>query len=205
MRVLENLIFETMANLRTFVWFAWVCMTLFSSCKTTLNAKTEYESGWEFDNNARTSSPKKNTPAPKKTENEDKSSTPVSVEASAPLKKEVDKWLGTPYKYGGTTKSGIDCSGFCGEVFRSVYRVSLARNSHEIYEQSKKINKSQLKEGDLVFFKIGSSRVNHVGIYLTRGQFAHASTSRGVMISSLDEDYWVKHYFASGRITETSR
>ena len=182
------------------------------SCKTALTDKTEYETGWEFENPAPRQSSKNNktksdnktsdkqvdAKAPEKTTPKPK--TENSGIANAALRKEVDQWIGVPYKYGGTTKAGVDCSGFCGNVFKNVYDITLGRSAQDIYDQTKPVNKSALKEGDLVFFKINSSRVSHVGIYLSQNKFVHASTSRGVIISDLDEAYWTKYYFASGSV-----
>jgi lipoprotein Spr len=112
----------------------------------------------------------------------------------------VSKWFGTPYKIGGTTKKGVDCSGFVNVIYKEVYGKSLARNSADIYLKSDKIAKANLREGDFVFFRTNKSKsVNHVGIYLKNGKFAHASTSKGVIVSSLDEAYYNKAFFSGGR------
>lgn len=112
----------------------------------------------------------------------------------------IDGWMGTPYKYGGRTKSGVDCSAFCLNIYNEVYKIDIERSTTEILKQSILVKKNELKEGDFVFFKINSSRVTHVGIYLGNNYFAHASTSRGVMISSLSEAYWTKYWHIGGRI-----
>lgn len=118
------------------------------------------------------------------------------------LIKEAKKWLGTKYKYGGHSKSGTDCSGFVMEVYKSVYDFKLPRSSREQQEFCKKIKKSQLKIGDLVFFTTGKSknRVSHVGIFIGNGQFIHASSSKGVVISDLDQNYYIRTYHSSGRV-----
>lgn len=119
------------------------------------------------------------------------------------LYKEVESWLGTPYKYGGQSKNGTDCSGLVLEIYKSVYNKKLYRSSQEIYEKNcKPIQKHELKEGDLVFFitNKNSKRINHVGLYLKDDKFIHSTTKRGVIISSLLEDYYEKYYFASGRV-----
>ncbi|MBS2099235.1 C40 family peptidase [Carboxylicivirga linearis] len=122
---------------------------------------------------------------------------PIPETKPSSLKKEARNWLGTRYRYGGTSKSGVDCSGLSGQIYRQVYNITLPRTSADQYRQAKKVSKSGLKPGDLVFFKINSGRVSHVGIYLGNDEFIHASTKRGVVISSLNETYY-KRYFAGG-------
>lgn len=113
----------------------------------------------------------------------------------------IEEWYGTPYRLGGTAKSGIDCSAFVRELYDEVYNTELLRTSGEQFESSIYIaDKSELKEGDLVFFKIRSRRISHVGIYLSNGRFVHASSSRGVIISDLSEAYWARYYAGGGRI-----
>lgn len=119
------------------------------------------------------------------------------------LYKEVESWLGTPYKYGGQSKSGTDCSGLVVEVYKKVYGKKLYRSSYEIYEKNcKHIKKKDLKEGDLVFFITSKKgkRINHVGIYLKDNKFVHSSTKKGVIITDLSEDYYVKHFVGAGRV-----
>ncbi|WP_307758678.1 NlpC/P60 family protein [uncultured Mediterranea sp.] len=111
------------------------------------------------------------------------------------------EWIGTPYRSGGHTKRGTDCSGLTGEIYRKVYRVRLPRSTGEQLAACRKVARRGLKEGDLVFFHNGKSRkkVTHVGIYLKDGKFVHASTSRGVIVSSLDENYWRRCWMRGGR------
>lgn len=117
------------------------------------------------------------------------------------LIREVSSWLGTPHRYGGTTRQGADCSGFVIEVFRVVYQTSLPRSSAEMASRTRNIGKSQLQEGDLVFFRTsGGRKVSHVGIYLSNNKFIHASSSRGVIVSDLGEPYYVRTFAHGGRI-----
>ena len=118
------------------------------------------------------------------------------------LYRTIGEWMGTPYKYGGHSKQGTDCSGFVMEVYKTVYHKDLERNSAKMFQKNcKEISKGSLREGDLVFFKTGkSSRISHVGLYLESGRFVHASSSRGVIVSNLAERYYEKHDYASGRV-----
>lgn len=120
---------------------------------------------------------------------------------NAALYEAVNSWLGVPYKYGGTDRNGIDCSAFVGTIVRQVYGVSLHRTANDMLRDVKLIAKSQLREGDLVFFTNSKGKVSHVGIYLKDGLFAHSSTSNGVSVSRLDDTYWSKHFYKGGRIS----
>ncbi len=116
------------------------------------------------------------------------------------LLKNIESWYGTRYCMGGTSKSCIDCSAFSRAILQDVYNVALPRTAQDQYNSSRHISSNELKEGDLVFFSIGSRRISHVGVYLHNNKFVHASTSSGVMISDLDEKYWKRYYKGSGRV-----
>lgn len=112
----------------------------------------------------------------------------------------IQDWYGTPYRLGGTTKKSIDCSAFTRQLFSDVYGKTLDRTAAMQYMMTKRIyEKEDLKEGDLVFFSIHTKRISHVGVYLGNGMFVHASSSRGVMISELDQAYWTRFYAGAGR------
>ncbi|MBT2619625.1 MULTISPECIES: C40 family peptidase [Chryseobacterium] len=119
--------------------------------------------------------------------------------------KDAEKYIGTPYKFGGNTSSGFDCSGFTVKVFEENDQ-KLPRRSSDQADAGKKIDISEVKPGDLLFFATaGGSRVSHVGIVHDIGsdgeiKFIHASTSKGVMISSLNEKYWNKAYLHAQRV-----
>lgn len=112
----------------------------------------------------------------------------------------IEDWWGTPYVYGGKNKNGVDCSGFANNLLTAVFRINSAGSSAQLYDKSRKISNSQMKEGDLVFFKTNGKSISHVGVYLNNDKFVHASTSMGVMISDLNETYWKKYYAGAGRI-----
>jgi murein DD-endopeptidase / murein LD-carboxypeptidase len=110
-------------------------------------------------------------------------------------------WLGTPHCDGGSSLKGTDCSGFVQSVFQERYRVRLSRSAADMYEQDiVRVDREDLQEGDLVFFRIGSRSISHVGIYLKGDRFVHASTSQGVIVSSLQEPYYRKAYYRTGRV-----
>jgi lipoprotein Spr len=111
----------------------------------------------------------------------------------------IDEWYGVPYKYGQKSKNGIDCSGFTCILYQEVYKKNLNGTAENIYEQSRSVSRSDLKEGDLVFFKIDSKKISHIGIYLQNNKFVHASTKKGIMISDLNEEYFKKYYYKGGR------
>jgi lipoprotein Spr len=112
----------------------------------------------------------------------------------------IDLWYGTPYKYAGRTMSGVDCSDFVSLLFQSVYNITITGAVPDVYKQCKPIKASQLKEGDLVFFKINKRSLSHVGVYLQNHKFVHASVHAGVMIDDLREDYYKKYFRLAGRI-----
>lgn len=107
-----------------------------------------------------------------------------------------NQWAGTRYRMGGTTRRGIDCSAFMQETFAAAFGMSLPRSTREQRYLGRQIQKHQLQQGDLVFFR-GN---NHVGVYMGNNKFMHASSSQGVTISSLDESYWSRTYTQSRRI-----
>ncbi len=111
----------------------------------------------------------------------------------------VYDWIGTPYHFGGESRKGIDCSAFTKELYSEVFNLDIKRSSRDIFSMVNPVGKDDLKEGDLVFFKIHSRRISHVGIYLGNGRFAHAS-SKGVAISSLDDNYYSRYFYKGGRM-----
>ena len=113
-------------------------------------------------------------------------------------------WIGTKYKYGGCSKSGTDCSGLAMQIYKEVYGKAIDRSSSGIWTKNcKKIAKSQLQPGDLIFFRTDgkkSKTPNHVGVYLKENKFIHSTTHKGVIVSNLSEDYYVKSFLTYGRV-----
>lgn len=117
-----------------------------------------------------------------------------------PLFDFVHEWFGTKYVYGGTTKKGIDCSAFTLKLFHDVYNVRLPRTASEQFKSTKRINKEELKDGDLVFFRTNYKSTWHVGVYLTDGWFIHSKSKVGVTIDNLDNPKYIRLYYGGGRI-----
>ena len=113
---------------------------------------------------------------------------------------QVYDWVGTKYKYAGRTKKGIDCSGFVSTMYKNTYCINLLGGSKDLWPTVKPIEKNELAEGDILFFKIKKGQISHVGVYLGNNKFAHASVHSGVIISDLNEDYYKKYFFKGGRV-----
>lgn len=117
---------------------------------------------------------------------------------------EIIKYLNTPYKYGGNSSSGIDCSAFTQTVFLNVLSIDLNRTAREQYKQGMEIDsRDDLKFGDLVFFNTRRSvKPGHVGIYIGDNLFAHASSRNGVIVSSMDQDYYSRRFMGGRRVEQ---
>ncbi|MEN8257100.1 MAG: NlpC/P60 family protein [Thermodesulfobacteriota bacterium] len=112
---------------------------------------------------------------------------------------QYQQWKGTRHAMGGLSKRGVDCSGFVYLTYREKLGVELPRSTKLQSQIGKKIKRSELRPGDLVFFKTGF-KGRHVGIYIENGKFLHVSTRKGVMISSLSDYYWKDRYWHSRRV-----
>lgn len=107
----------------------------------------------------------------------------------------IDQWYGTPYKYGGESKNGIDCSNFVTLLYKEVFNKTISGPSGTIFNQCKVTSNNSLKEGDLVFFKIHKNKISHVGVYLQNNQFVHATTKKGVRIDNLNTTYYTTYFY----------
>jgi lipoprotein Spr len=122
----------------------------------------------------------------------------VEAICNLPLYRFIEEWMDTPYRLGGNSKDGIDCSGFSGTLMTSVYSSRLPRTAREQYAATERVERDELMEGDLVFFN-NRGGVSHVGVYLGNNFFVHSSTKNGVIISSLNDTYYSRHYLGAGR------
>ena len=116
------------------------------------------------------------------------------------LMQAADYWLKTPYRFGGNDERGIDCSGLVCAVYREVYGLDLPRSTRSQRRLGSSVRTPYIRPGDLLFFQMERGRVNHVGIYLGGSEFIHASSSRGVVISSLRDSYYSERLFTARRI-----
>jgi len=113
----------------------------------------------------------------------------------------IRSYLGTSYVWGGASVFGADCSGFVKAVFEDAAGLRLAHSTEALYSSGVPVSRQRLRFGDLVFFRDMERRgLSHVGIYLARRKFVHASLSQGVIISDLDEDYYRARYFGARRV-----
>ncbi len=111
-----------------------------------------------------------------------------------------EQWYGSPYKYGGCERNGVDCSCFVNVLYQQVYGKTLARSAAEMFKACESLDLEKMTQGDLVFFKIGGNTISHVGVLLKGNLFIHASTSRGVMVNSLEEAYYKKYFYCAGKV-----
>lgn len=124
-----------------------------------------------------------------------------SVDTKSKIMNQYANWKGVSYRLGGTTKSGIDCSSFVQRTFIEQFGVALPRTTSEQESSGQGVKRNSLKAGDLVLFKTGRS-MKHVGIYIGDNKFVHASTSNGVIVSEMSNQYWNKRFYAGRRIID---
>ena len=124
---------------------------------------------------------------------------PASQKPEQRLRKEIRSWLGTPHRMGGMSQRGIDCSGLVVILYDDLFDMRLPRTTRALMRTGRRVDRNKLAAGDLVFFK-PATKYHHVGIYLGHGEFVHTSTTRGVMISRIDDDFWHRCYLAGRRL-----
>jgi len=114
----------------------------------------------------------------------------------------VDQWIGTPYKFGGLDKDGVDCSGLTFLLEQEVYGITIPRMTSKQINVIKREYEEDLKEGDLVFFDFDGKKFSHVGVYLQNGYIVHASSTKGVIIVPLHGAIY-KYFSRAGAIVDT--
>ena len=115
----------------------------------------------------------------------------------------IKYYLGTPYRFGGGSRLGMDCSGFVSTIFRESFNIELPHNAHKIYQKCQKLAHEELTLGDLVFFRTSNKRkINHVGIYLAENYFVHSSVRYGVVISELTDNYYRLRFAGASRVID---
>ena len=134
----------------------------------------------------------------KKTDKKEKKQTKVAKPTN--LEKYAKEWLGAKYVYGAASKKKTDCSGYVMQVYKGFYGIALDHSAQHIYDDGRgySIKRKKLQEGDLVFFG-NFWKISHVGIYLKGDRFIHASTSKGVVITPMDDNYWASKYKGARR------
>ncbi len=161
-----------------------VCITLFSTgCASSYSAQGVKYSG---------KNTKKYTPLPIR----------VHEEKLVKLLETISGLFGTAYRYGGESSRGFDCSSFVQYIYKDTFNARLPRTSLQLSEIGRKIPQGKLRRGDLVFFRFNGGQIDHVGIYLDRSLFAHASSSRGVTMGNLNKRYYKKGFVKAVRLLE---
>lgn len=175
---------------------AIVAVAMMASCGTSRdNAKTAHRSGSYHHSNG---SKVETKPKPLELTIDDSLASETKK-----LLSEAKSWLGVPYLYGGNDREGVDCSGFVLEVYLKALKISLPRTSRQQNEYCTTLRREQLQPGDLVFFdtkKNIDGTVSHVGLYVGDGNMIHASTSKGVILSSIDSQFYSARFLAGGRV-----
>lgn len=118
---------------------------------------------------------------------------------AADLRASAARWNGVPHEWGGTSRRGVDCSGLVQALYDETFDMGLPRSTRRQARLGARVDAQRLQPGDLVFFR-PEDRKRHVGVYLSDGEFVHASSSRGVMVSRLDEAYWQRHWWQARRV-----
>jgi cell wall-associated NlpC family hydrolase len=126
---------------------------------------------------------------------------PLTREERQAIVETAKHYLDTPYKYTGLNSDGFDCSGFVYSVYLEAISLRLPRSTKELYTCTRPINLNNARPGDLIFFSIrGKGRPDHVGLYLENSDFIHSSKSKGVVISTLNDDFYGKKFLSARRL-----
>ncbi|MBN1465550.1 C40 family peptidase [candidate division KSB1 bacterium] len=116
------------------------------------------------------------------------------------MKEEIRKFYGAPYKWGGDSPQGTDCSGLIATLYKNAANITLPHSTQEMFAGAKKVHRIDLLFGDLVFFSDGGRTATHVGLYIGKGYFLHASSSRGVILSKMTDRYYRNQFIGARRI-----
>jgi len=127
----------------------------------------------------------------------------TAAEATSRLRAAVDRWEGAPHRLGGASTQGVDCSALVQSVYANEFGLDVPRTTAEQVHAGTPVSRSQLRPGDLVFFR-PEWKERHVGIYLSDGQFLHASESEGVRVSDLRRSYWEERWWQARRLLSVS-
>jgi cell wall-associated NlpC family hydrolase len=125
---------------------------------------------------------------------------PLPKKSARQLLREAGKHIGEPYRYGGMSKRGWDCSGFVWTMYHGSLGIDLPRTADDMFKSGILLPISRARSGDLVFFRIGKKKISHVGIYLRNGKFIHVSKSDGVIVSSLNDSYYRRYLIGLCRL-----
>ena len=125
-----------------------------------------------------------------------------STNSTIKLGRILQGYLGKPYAGSSRYDPGLDCSLFTGEVFNKFVKLKLPRTAKEQFKSGKQVQRGDLQFGDLVFFNTDGKKISHVGIYVGHDEFIHASSSNGIIISKLGEDYWSKRFLGARSILD---
>jgi cell wall-associated NlpC family hydrolase len=115
------------------------------------------------------------------------------------LRAEASRWQGTPHRMGGSDLKGVDCSGLVKKIYLDAFGIRMPRTARRQAVLGVRVSRNDLKPGDLVFFRPPGKK-EHVGIYLGKGEFVHASATRGVTISRMELNYWRRYYWTARRV-----
>ena len=189
--------------------FIIIIIFILSSCyplEKTTRSKHYRQNSPKISETSQEKPKKKNTRSKSSNKTETKQIQKLSIRSLSSNQKPIDlflnKWIGVPYQYGGTNEKGIDCSALTGAFYHEIFEIELSRTAAQQYSQGRFVKKNYLRKGDLVFFDLDNDKftIDHVGVFLDDGKFVHASTTKGVTVSELDDSYYSDNYIGARRI-----